>query len=342
MRQYAQVWPGFWSGETGRALAQLANDGDLQPQRVAFHLMTNGAGTFSGLYYLPLPTLVFELGGIDLEGARKALRSLHALDFARYDEPSAQVWVVNAVVYNIGENPNLRDNRVIGLQGELETKRKSPFYQNFCERYAHLLVPIPKPPRKAPSKDSVSPLQGGGVSVSVAGAGAVTRSRSGAGENARSRARPAPPSRLRPAEQTETPDDVTLTPEHLGTLFDQRWRALGNAAPPLPRDHLAELADRVARTAADRGEPPAQLLEQALTAWGSQPRNDREVRGPVECFARDFGEVIASLAPPAGATSTRDLMAERNEALRSGDTARYEQLNDELRALNGGRHAAAR
>lgn len=336
-RDYAQVWPGFWTGETGRVLSALASQGDANPQRVAMYVMTCASATFTGMFYLPLPLLVHELGGIDLEGARKALQTLSDCYFARYHEPLAQCWVLNACRFNVGERLSLRDNRLVALRRELDSQRKSPFYRDFCEHYAALLSPPEQDPSATPPRPLHKPLRS--PSEGARGSGAVARAgaRSRAGENARTRAAPPPPMRIAPAES-----GAPLTAAELGQLFDAAWRSFGNAAPPLPAVALGELAERITATAADRGEDPRALLERALTAWGKTPRNPRELRGPVECFARDFGELVAKLDAPAQAAQ-RDLVAERDQAMRDGDNERCEELNAELRALNGGeRHAHAR
>jgi hypothetical protein len=357
MREYAQVWPGFWTGETGRAITALANAGDLQPQRVALYLMTCKSATFSGLFYMPLPLLVHELGGIDVEGAQKALRSLSDLGFAHFDEALEQVWLVNAATFNIGLHPKLTDNRVIGLQRELEGQRKSPFYAAFLEHYAHLF-PSPNGSARQPSgaspsapatKGVKSPLQGSGVSGSdpIRSRTKPERDRAGARTHTRETG-------IRPgaAEQTETPrelvDDEMLTPTLLGELFHETWYRLRKVPPPsseLERsDRLADLAQRVTDTAAARGMPPVPLLRSAIEEWAGGELNARELNAPLSCFATAWGSIVESITPaPPPLDQAEPIRREAGEAMRRGDTARFNELQDQLRAMNGGRrHAVAR
>jgi hypothetical protein len=138
--------------------------------------------------------------------------------------------------------------------------------------------------------------------------------------------------------QTQTPE---LTAAELRALFRSTWLAAGRDDPPFPAEaELDDLAERVTNTAAIRRLPPAQLFTSALEHWARSELNPREKRSPVQCFAVAFGEVVDQVVtsqPSAHGT----LLKQRNEALRNGDTERYDALNAELRALNGGSHAPA-
>ena len=48
MRDYGKVSPGFWIGETGKALR-----GDMEAQIVALYLMTSPHATMTGVYHCP-------------------------------------------------------------------------------------------------------------------------------------------------------------------------------------------------------------------------------------------------------------------------------------------------
>jgi hypothetical protein len=71
MRDYAIAHSRFWTGDTGKLLRRLGRD----YQVVGFYLFTCHNANMIGLYYLPLPTLCHEVGGLTLEGASKVLRS---------------------------------------------------------------------------------------------------------------------------------------------------------------------------------------------------------------------------------------------------------------------------
>ncbi len=122
----------FWSGETGRRLRGQSN-----PQRIAVYLLTNPSANMIGLYYLPLPTLQHEVG-ISREGAMKALRRLSEVEFAYYDTPSEYVWIPEMARFQIGVSLKPDDNRVKGIQKEVESHRKRPFLNAFLERYGQL------------------------------------------------------------------------------------------------------------------------------------------------------------------------------------------------------------
>ena len=128
-RDYSKVRPEFWTRGTGKGLR-----GDLEAQVVAMYLITGPASHMTGLFYLPAPTLSHETG-IPLEGALKALRSLSEGGFSRYDEESEHVFIPEMARFQIGENLSQRDNRHKALVRELDGLRKSPFFNDFIEKY---------------------------------------------------------------------------------------------------------------------------------------------------------------------------------------------------------------
>lgn len=130
MRDYSKVKPTFWTGPTGKAIRQQGGDA----QRVAFYLMTCPNANMLGLYYLAMPTLCHEVG-ISMEGASEALRRLSEVSFAYYDDESEHAWVPEMASYQIGEGLDPKDNRHKGVLKELESLRKSPFFNAFLERY---------------------------------------------------------------------------------------------------------------------------------------------------------------------------------------------------------------
>jgi len=108
-----------------------------------------------GLYYLPLPTLMHEVG-IDQKGALKGLASLSEALFAHYDADSEHVFVPEMAAHQIGEPLSSSDNRVKGVVREWISMRKSPFFMDFHRRYATSFhLPNPEDMNiqiKAPSK----------------------------------------------------------------------------------------------------------------------------------------------------------------------------------------------
>ena len=146
-RDYAQVSPTFWTGETGRALREAGADA----QRIAFYLLTCPNSNMLGLYYLPLPTLCHEVG-ITPQGASKALQRVSEAGFAHYDAPSDMVYVPEMARYQIGERLKAGDKRVAGILKSLGTVRKSVFCKDFCDKYRQAYhIPDDFPP-EAPSK----------------------------------------------------------------------------------------------------------------------------------------------------------------------------------------------
>lgn len=154
MRDYSKVSPRFWTGDTGRQIRTLGPEAQV----IAFYLFTCPSANMLGLYYLALPTLCHETGS-SLEGALKALRSLENIGFAYYDQESEHVYLPNMAREQIGESLKEKDNRAIAVRRELESLRKTPFFNDFVTRYRdayHLQdIQLNKPlasPSEAPSK----------------------------------------------------------------------------------------------------------------------------------------------------------------------------------------------
>lgn len=131
MRDYSKISPRFWTGQTGKKLRESGPDA----QRVAFYLVTCPSANMIGLYYLPLPTLMHEVG-ISEKGALEALRRIADAGFASFEGVFEHVFVPEMAAHQIGEPLDIKDNRVKGVIREWLTMRKSPFFMDFHRRYA--------------------------------------------------------------------------------------------------------------------------------------------------------------------------------------------------------------
>jgi hypothetical protein len=387
VRDFSQVRPSLWTGETGRALR-----GHTHAQLVQAYLLTCGSTNLAGLYYLPLPLLCHDLG-LSLEDARRGLQKLAepAVDFARYDEATSYVWVINAARESIGTQPNARDKRLAGVRREVERHTSCPFYAAFKQRYASLFADTTPPASHAPSMPHRSPIDAPPMALAspfeapsmplacpIDGASSVYsnssnviseapsmplacpidapsephrspidappgyRYRDRDGESGSAGALP-PDARARPPAPARARDKAApsqageLPPEKLLALFRAVWHGeLRRDDPPLPEPAaVADFAERVANTAALRKLEPAELFAESLRLWASGPLNSREKRSPVQCFAQAFGEVVdASLTSAPSAADALSRAAA--QALGNGQTERYEELQAQLRALNGG------
>lgn len=170
MRDYSKVSPRYWTGDTGRQIRALGREAQV----IAFYLFTCPHANMLGLYYLSLPTLCHETG-IPLEppsegvrspfkGARETLRSLENIGFAHYDEKTEHVYIPNMAREQIGERIKEKDNRHVSVLKELESLRKTPFFNDFVLRYrdAYRLHDVPlNKPLGSPSEGTPKPLARG-------------------------------------------------------------------------------------------------------------------------------------------------------------------------------------
>lgn len=186
MRDYAQISPRFWTGETGKKLR-----GHLEAQVVAMYLMSAPGSHMIGMYTLEIPTLCHHIG-LSLEGAEKGLARLEDLGFAHFDSEAELVWVPEMAAFQISEHLKRGDHRIKGVENELENYKKSKFYNRFVERYAKCFNLSIEPlntasPLEAPSKPGT---------------------RAGAGERTGTRAEEPTAAGAAPAD-----DDAETTPE---------------------------------------------------------------------------------------------------------------------------------
>jgi len=130
-RKYASVYPGFWTGETGKQLRELGRNEQL----LALYLVSSPLSNMIGLYYLPLPTIVHETG-ISQQGVAKGLQRLSELQFAHYDQKAEHIWVPEMARYQLAPALQEGDNKVKGVERELQNYIKSPFAPAFIARYS--------------------------------------------------------------------------------------------------------------------------------------------------------------------------------------------------------------
>lgn len=154
MREYSKVSPRFWIGSTGKKLKKLGADVQL----VALYLMTCPSSNMIGLYHLSLPTLSHETG-LSLEGASKGLRRGFEGGFCDYDDMEEVVWVFEMARFQIGEELDPKDKRVMGVSRELEEYRKSRFYKDFHKRYKKAFHLKDMKPLASPFEAPCKPLR---------------------------------------------------------------------------------------------------------------------------------------------------------------------------------------
>jgi hypothetical protein len=129
MRDYAQISPRFWTGDTGKRLR-----GHTEAQLVALYLMSAPGSHMIGMYPLEIPTLCHHTGFLT-EGATKGLARLAALDFAYFDDVAELVWVPEMAHFQIAKTLKRGDKRIKGVEKELENYRKSRFFNLFLDKY---------------------------------------------------------------------------------------------------------------------------------------------------------------------------------------------------------------
>lgn len=145
MREYGNVSPMFWIGETGR---QLRKNPDAQ--RVALYLMTAPSSEMTGVFYCPLSAILNDVGHFYLlgspsegalegvvspiEGVKQAIFELQRLGFCFYDFESEFVFVSEMARWQIAEELKPTDNRVVNVRKLVKTMPKN-MAALFLKRY---------------------------------------------------------------------------------------------------------------------------------------------------------------------------------------------------------------
>lgn len=171
MRDYGKVSPQFWIGKTGRSLR-----GNPDAQLVALYLMTSPHATMIGVYHCPVAYIAYETG-LPLEGASKGLQSLSEAGFCTYSADTETVWVHEMARYQIADQLSESDNRVKGIQKDVENIADSEIRRGFQAKYGaafHLASTIKKAKglargSKAPPKPGTGTGAGTGEDISLTG-----------------------------------------------------------------------------------------------------------------------------------------------------------------------------
>lgn len=105
-RKYSQILPSFWTGKTGRELRGKST----HTQLLAIYLLTSPHSNMAGIYYCPIAYIENDTG-LDDRLIEEAFDDLENLGFAYRDAATDEVFVVNMVKYQVGEDVKPRDKR---------------------------------------------------------------------------------------------------------------------------------------------------------------------------------------------------------------------------------------
>ena len=160
MNQYRSIYPGFWTGRTGKEIRKKGASSQL----LAIYLITCSHSHPTGLFYIPLCFMSHETGLLDSEVA-DALKELNAVGFCTYDYRSDWVYVKNMVKHQIGSDLQPGDKRIKWMETALENADKSTpkltkeFLSKYKEAY-NLFSDQKTPPSKkrSLSKKTEKPL----------------------------------------------------------------------------------------------------------------------------------------------------------------------------------------
>lgn len=150
MRDYAQVFPQFWLGKTGKKLR-----GNADAQLVALYLITSPHANMIGVFHCPMMYIAHETG-LSLEGASKGLRRVVEEGFCSFDDEHELVWVHEMARFQIGDQLSPKDNRVKSTEREYQKIPECQIRQAFYQKYKTAFY---LPHDEAPLKGVESPFE---------------------------------------------------------------------------------------------------------------------------------------------------------------------------------------
>lgn len=135
MRKFVMVSPTFWVGQTGRELRKAGTEAQL----LALYMLSNPLANYTGLYRLPIIYIANDTG-ISIEKVRETLIAVEKTGFARYDEASEYVWIVEGARHQLGEELKEKDLKVKYVNKEFAAISKDcPFLAAYFAKYSTTL-----------------------------------------------------------------------------------------------------------------------------------------------------------------------------------------------------------
>ena len=125
---YRPVDEAFWTDPKVRGLSS-------NEKLLFLYFITNPHASFTGLYYLPLPTLFFETGFSEKD-FRKGMDTLSNGYQVLHDEPNSLFWVVKMAKFQVQS-----DKQIAGVRKHVATLQKSYLIAKFAERYPTFIDP---------------------------------------------------------------------------------------------------------------------------------------------------------------------------------------------------------
>ena len=111
MKSFSKLYSDFWINHDNSEVIKLGLDAQL----MALYLQGNSHHNMLGVYYLPLLYTASDLK-LSVKKAHAALKKLCDISYCKYDEKTQYVWVCNMALEQIGEDIDIKDNRIKAIQ----------------------------------------------------------------------------------------------------------------------------------------------------------------------------------------------------------------------------------
>lgn len=145
---YGKVLCRYWTTGTGKRLR-----GDKAAQILSLYLFSAPGSNMLGIYYCPLSVMAHDTG-LSRREAAGALDRLAGEEVAFYDPADELVYVPGSLKVRTGDRLKDGDNRIAGIQGELDLLGHHQFALQLVDRYNethHLRIEMEPHPKGLPS-----------------------------------------------------------------------------------------------------------------------------------------------------------------------------------------------
>lgn|GEM_PF-5289604 len=131
MKTFTKLSSDFWINYEN---VEVINAG-VYAQLLALHLVGNAHSNSLGVYYLPIAYIGSDLR-VSIKKVKNALQKLCNIGYCRYDEKTQYVWVCNMLFEQLGENIDVKDNRLKFLQTMWQALPPClPFLEEIYQKY---------------------------------------------------------------------------------------------------------------------------------------------------------------------------------------------------------------
>ena len=140
MKLFSKLYSDFWINYDNAEVINLGIDAQL----MALYLQGNSHHNILGVYYLPILYIASDLK-LPVKKIQTALKKLCDISYCKYDEKTQYIWVCGTALEQIGENIDIKDNRIKAIQTVWQSlPAKLSFLSDIYHKYHNIFYLEPR------------------------------------------------------------------------------------------------------------------------------------------------------------------------------------------------------